>query len=137
MTKNDAESSASLTERRRAHVLVVEDDDMVRDHVVRQVGSLGYHVSEAPDGPSGLEILRARADVDLLFTDIVMPGGMSGRDLAEAARQLRPELRILFTSGYGGDDAGPDARPDQGFELLRKPYGRQELARRMREMFEG
>ena len=138
MTQAAAEPSASpaLAERGSEHVLVVDDDDMVRDFVVRRLASLGYQVSEAPDGPAGLEIIRARDDIDLLLTDVVMPGGMSGRDLAEEAAKLRPELRILFTSGYSENSIVHDSRLDQGVELLQKPYRRQELAQRLRMMFE-
>ena len=138
MTQAAAEPSASLAlaERGSEHVLVVDDDDMVRDFVVRRLASLGYQVSEAPDGPAGLEIIRARDDIDLLLTDVVMPGGMSGRDLAEEAAKLRPKLRILFTSGYSENSIVHDSRLDQGVELLQKPYRRQELAQRLRMMFE-
>lgn len=117
------------------HVLVVEDDAMIRDFVVRQLASLGYRVSEAPDGPTGLEIIRKQPDIDLLFTDIMMPGGMSGYDLAEAAKQLRPDLRILFTSGYSKESVGHSRL--NSMELLRKPYRRQDLASRLRMVFEG
>ncbi len=117
------------------HVLVVEDDDMLRDLVVRQVGSLGYWVSQAPDGPTGLEIIRRHPKIDLLFTDITMPGGMSGYDLAEKAARLRPDLRILFTSGFSKDSIGHRSRLGNR-ELLRKPYRRQDLAKRLHKIFE-
>lgn len=138
MTKTAAQLSTSHTtvEGCSKHVLVVEDDDLVRDHVVQQVASLGYRVSEAPDGPSGLDIIRARADIDLLFTDIVMPGGMSGFHLASAAKHLRPSLRILFTSGHSEDSVNHSHRLDQSFELLQKPYRRRELAHRLRKVLE-
>lgn len=123
-------------ERGSEHVLVVEDDDMVRSHVVRQLVSLGYQVSEASDGPTGLDIIRKRSDIDLLFTDIMMPGGMSGYDLAEAAEQLRPDLRILFTSGYTKDSIGYGSRLNS-WELLQKPYRRKQLASRLRKVLEG
>lgn len=127
----------STVERGCEHVLVVEDEDMIRELVVQQLVSLGYKVSEASDGPTGLEIIRERADIDLLISDIVMPGGMSGRDLAEEAMQLRPELRVLLTSGYSEDSDVRGDGTDRGFELLKKPYRRRELARRLRVMFEG
>jgi len=117
---------------RTEHVLVVDDDEMVRESVVRQVASLGYRVSEAPNGPAGLDIVRACADIDLLFTDIVMPGGMSGYDLAEAAERLRPDVRILFTSGYSEDITTHGSRLVQSVEMLQKPYRRQDLAQCLR-----
>lgn len=129
-------STAATVACGHAHVLVVDDDDMVREHVIRQLVSLGYEVSEASDGPSGLEIIRARSDIDLLFTDIVMPGGMSGHDLADAAVQLRPELRVLLTSGYRGNRDSNDLGAEWGFQWLQKPYRRHELAERLRKIFE-
>jgi len=119
------------------HVLVVEDNGMLREHVVGQIGALGYRVSAASNGSSALEIIRDRTDIDLLFTDIVMPGGMSGYELAEAARTIRPELRILYTSGYNEISSGGDGPLSEGGEMLPKPYRRQELASRLRNMFEG
>lgn len=138
MTKAFAEPYASGTavERGSEHVLVVEDDDLVRSHVVRQVISLGYQVSEAADGPAGLDIIRERTDINLLFTDLVMTGGMSGYDLAEAAEHLRPDLRLLFTSGHSKDSIGYGNWLDHSFELLQKPYRRQELAQRLRKVLE-
>ncbi len=116
-------------------VLIVEDDDMLRDLVVRQVGSLGYQVSEAPDGPTGLDMIHEHSNIDLLFTDITMPGGMSGYDLAEKAASLRPDLRILFTSGFSKENIGHRSRLGEK-TLLRKPYRRKELAHQLRKIFE-
>ncbi|MEI4263632.1 response regulator [Roseovarius sp. D0-M9] len=137
MTKPIARQAlpASTIEPGSKHVLVVEDDDMVREHVVQQVASLGYEVSEAPDGPAGLAIVRESRNIDLMFTDVVMRGGMSGHDLAKAVEELRPELPILFTSGYKESDIVSADRLNQEFELLQKPYRRRELAHRLRKMF--
>ncbi len=130
-------SPARLTvDRGIEQILVVEDDDSIRDLVVRQIFQLGYRVIEAADGAAGLEIIRERADIDLLFTDITMPGGMSGYDLAEAAERLRPDLRILFTSGYSEDSAGRGGQQFRKNDLLKKPYRRQELSRRLRKAFD-
>lgn len=119
------------------HVLVVDDNDMLRDIVVKQLASLGYQVSEAADANSALEILRERTDIDLLFTDIVMPGGMSGYDLAEEAQQLRPDLRVMFTSGYSKDTVDLDGGGTQKGELLKKPYRRKELEHMLRKVLDG
>jgi CheY-like chemotaxis protein len=124
-----------VAERAIEHVLVVEDDNLIRELVVRQLTLLGYRVTEAPDGPTGLKIICERTDIDLLFTDIVMPGGMSGYDLAEAAELLRPGLRILLTSGFSEESANQDGRLYHR-ELLHKPYRRQDLANRLRKVFE-
>lgn len=139
MIKTTAKPSAvpNANERGSEHVLVADDDDMVRELVVQQLTSLGYRVSEALDGPTVLEIIRERPDIDLLFADVVMPGGISGRDLAEGVAQLRPGLPILFTSGYGEDSIVQTGHLDRGFELLKKPYRKHELARRLRQMFDG
>lgn len=81
-------------------ILVVEDDDMVRLYAQAQLVSLGYRVICACHGPEALEVVRQREDIDLIFTDMVMPRGMSGRELAVAARAVRPNLKVLYTTGY-------------------------------------
>ncbi|MFW5832536.1 MAG: PAS domain-containing protein [Pseudomonadota bacterium] len=113
------------------HVLVVEDDAALRAHVVAQLRRSGYRVSEAGDAAEALACLDVRPDVDLLFTDVVMPGRMDGRDLAEAAKARRPGLPVLFTSGYPRDAIVHDGRLDEGVELLSKPYRFDDLAQRV------
>ena len=117
-------------------ILLVEDDELVRGFALDQLASLGYRVLEAGNGPEAMVILRQREDIDLLFTDVVMPGGMSGRDLAEQARALRPGLRVLYTSGYTQDAIVHHGRLDPGVLLLNKPYRRADLARKIREALE-
>lgn len=112
-------------------VLLVEDNDLVEQYASEQLATLGYNVIRAGNGPEALATLRSRDDIDLLFTDIVMPGGMSGWQLAEAARQLRPGLAVLYTSGYT-EELGEAAEPPDGSPMLRKPYRRAELARKLR-----
>ena len=109
-------------------VLVVEDDPDVRAYTVGLVGELGYSVLEAADGAAALELIDR--PVDLLLTDVVMPV-MSGPALAEAARARRPDLRILFTSGYTRDALVHDGRLDEGVDLLLKPFTLDTLARRL------
>jgi PAS domain S-box-containing protein len=114
-------------------VLVVEDDARVRRVTTSRLRQLGYHVIEADSGPSALEVVTRADRVDLLFTDIVMPGGMNGFELAEAVRTSRPGVRVLFTSGY----AEPEllARRETGSsDWLRKPYAAVDLARKLREV---
>jgi len=113
-------------------ILLVEDDDLVRDHLAAQLLALGYEVISARNGPEGLEVLRQTADLDLLFTDVVMPGGMSGRGLADAARALHPDLPVLFTSGYTEKAIIHHGRLDAGVQLLSKPYRQQDLANKVR-----
>ncbi len=109
-------------------VLVVEDDPDVRRGVVRQLVGLGYQPIEAEDGPSALQMLDARTDVTLLLTDIVLPGGMSGVQLAEEAASRLPKLKVLYSSGYTREAITRHGRLDEGVELLEKPYMRAELA---------
>ncbi|MEX2480371.1 MAG: response regulator [Gammaproteobacteria bacterium] len=113
-------------------ILVVEDDELVRRFARGQLRALGYRVIDAQDGRAALEILRARDDIALLFTDVVMPGGMSGRQLADAAQQLRSELGVLYTSGYTENAIVHHGRLDPGVLLLPKPYRRADLARMVR-----
>jgi PAS domain S-box-containing protein len=118
-------------------VLVVEDDVQVRGFVLSQLRDLGYRVLEAADGPQAQAILESDAAVDLLFTDVVMPGGLTGRQLAEVAKRKRPALKTLFTSGYTEDSVLRLGQLDPGVRLLSKPYRRQELAQRIRESLDG
>lgn len=108
-------------------LLVVEDDDLVREQLDRQLTALGYQVTLAENARAALDRL-AESSFDLLFTDVVMPGGMNGRQLADHARLLHPALPVLFTSGYVDDTILGDARFDETMKLLRKPYRRTELA---------
>lgn len=113
-------------------ILVVEDDDLVREHVVGQLTSLGYQVIEAANGAKALEKINVNPEIDLLFTDVVMPGGMSGSDLATAAQLVRPFLRVLFTSGYTQNAMVHNGKLDDGVDLLSKPYKRDHLAKKIR-----
>jgi len=121
----------------RETVLVVEDDSMVREFVVRQLKSFGYAVLEAADGPTAVEVMSSSAEIDLVFTDLVMPNGMTGRDVAEAAQRLRPEIKLLFTSGYGQNVILYQGKLDPRVPLLRKPYRKAELAKVIREVLDG
>lgn len=117
-------------------ILVVEDDGLVRHHVTDLLAGLGYRVLTADSGETALEVLRGGEEVDLMFTDVVMPGGMNGRELAERARALRPDLPILFTSGYARNAIVHHGRLDPGVHLLVKPYRRQELAAKVRQVLQ-
>ena len=111
-------------------ILCVEDDRDVRQYVTVQLESLGYTVIVASDGPEALAIAADGASFDLLFTDIVMAGGMNGRELADQMVASRPSLRVLFTSGYAYDSL--HGRGTEGTPLLTKPYRKAELARMLR-----
>jgi PAS domain S-box-containing protein len=119
------------------HVLVVEDNTALRRHAVDLVAGLGYRVSAAGDAAGALAIMRTAGDVDLLFTDVVMPGPMNGPALARAASAEFPGLRVLFTSGYTENAIIHHGRLDPGVQLLSKPYRRQDLAAKLRDVLTG
>jgi signal transduction histidine kinase/CheY-like chemotaxis protein len=119
----------------RASILVVEDNAEVRSAVVRQITELGHAVLEAADADAALALLKnSEAKVDLLFTDLVMPGGMNGHELARAAVAERPALKVLFTSGYPGTVWTKGERAKDGEHFLGKPYRKQDLARKLAEI---
>ncbi|MFO1059652.1 MAG: PAS domain S-box protein [Dongiaceae bacterium] len=126
--------SQAVESRGAGTILAVEDDELVRRHVEGLLSGLGYRVIAAADGPSALSVLRGGEPIDLLFTDVVMPGGMDGGALAEAAQALRPGLPVLFTSGYTEHGIVHHGRLEPGIHLLAKPYRRQELAAKLREL---
>lgn len=118
-----------------AMILVVEDEPIVRMLVVDQLGDLGYRTVEAQDASEALALLRRGGRFDLMLTDVGLPG-MSGRDLAEAARELRPDLRILFATGYSGGHTSELGLPARGMDFVGKPFDMDELARRIRSLLE-
>jgi CheY-like chemotaxis protein len=113
-------------------VLVVEDDADVRATVIGLLRDLGYRVLEAASGAQALTILESGEPIDLLFTDVVMTGSVTGKVLAQTARELRPGIKVLFTSGYTENSIIHQGRLDAGVQLLSKPYRRDELAARLR-----
>jgi signal transduction histidine kinase/CheY-like chemotaxis protein len=117
-------------------VLLVDDDEIVQATVASMLEDLGYTVLPALSGAEALAIIEKGAKVDLLFTDVVMPGAVSGRQLAERAVELAPGLKILFTSGYTENAIVHNGRLDLGVELLSKPYGREQLAAKVRRVLD-
>jgi PAS domain S-box-containing protein len=113
-------------------ILMVEDSQLVRHAVRRMLSSLGYAVIEAATATEAIELLNGAQRIDLLFTDMVLPGGLGGAELAETARGLRPDIRVLYTSGYTQMQTLL-AGNEEGIALLPKPYTKAELARRLRE----
>jgi PAS domain S-box-containing protein len=116
----------------RETILVVEDDDDVRSTVVEMLTDLGYRVLRARDAQSAFAIIESGAAIDLLFTDVVMPGPMRSTELARKARERLPGIVVLFTSGYADNAIVHHGRLDEGIELLSKPYTQEELARKIR-----
>jgi PAS domain S-box-containing protein len=121
---------------RGERILLVEDDDLVRAHAVQLLTSLGYGVVAATNGPEALALLRDNIPCDLLFTDVIMPGGLTGPKLAEAAHLLRPGLPVLYTSGYTENAIIHHGRVDPGINLLHKPYRKPELAAKLRAVLD-
>jgi len=113
-------------------ILIVEDDALVRTYVKTQIAGLGYATLEAANAAEALQVIDANAQIDLLFTDVIMPGAMNGRQLVDEALKRRPGLKTLFTSGYTENAIVHHGRLDSGVLLLAKPYRKSELARMIR-----
>jgi PAS domain S-box-containing protein len=130
-TNVSCEPSRSSLPTGHETILVVDDSSEMRQVAERHLRYLGYSVLTAEHGPAAVALLRAGMPLDLLFTDIAMPEGMNGFQLAEIARRLRPGLKVVFTTGYAGAE-GPADAPDWQQQLIRKPYRRPELAEKIR-----
>jgi PAS domain S-box-containing protein len=115
-------------------VLVVEDDDAVRATVVEMLTELGYRVLKAPDASAALAVIDSGVPIDLLFTDVVMPGPLRSPELARKAKERLPEVAVLFTSGYTENAIVHGGRLDRGVELIGKPYTKESLARKLRHV---
>jgi CheY-like chemotaxis protein len=111
-----------LTRPANETILVVEDDDRVRRLTVARLGALGYNTIEAIHGPAAVEMLAAHSDIELVFTDLVMPGGMSGYEVAKHVQDTYPDIKVLLTSGYAEELMNGDKLSERGLKLLRKPY---------------
>jgi signal transduction histidine kinase/CheY-like chemotaxis protein len=118
-------------------ILVVEDDEALCAYAIETLSELGYRVLGASNGATALGILDREQNVDLLFTDIVMPGGVNGRELAEEAVRRHPGLKVLFTTGYTRNAIIHHGRLDPGVHLINKPFSLEELGRRVRALLDG
>ncbi len=114
-------------------ILVVEDNDRVRRLTVARLSALGYHTIEAIHGPAAVETLAAHPDVELVFTDLVMPGGMTGYEVARHVQETYPGIKVLLTSGYAEELMNGDKLSERGLKLLRKPYRQAALTDAIRE----
>ena len=115
-------------------VLVVDDEPTVRMLVMEVLDDLGYQAFEAADGAAGLRILRTDAAIDLLITDVGLPGGMNGRQMADAARVERPDLKVLFITGYAENAVLSHGHLEPGMHVLTKPFAMEALATRVKEL---
>jgi CheY-like chemotaxis protein len=127
-----AESGISGGEHGGESILIVEDDALVREYVVTQISRFGYRTMAAGNAAEALALIDGAERFDLLFTDVIMPGGLNGRQLATEALKRRPELKVLYTSGYTENAIVHHGRLDAGVLLLPKPYLSSDLARMIR-----
>ncbi len=118
-------------------ILVVDDEPAVRLLITELLEDLGYIVLQAERGADALTILQSKAAIDLLITDVGLPGGMNGRQVADAARDVRPDLKILFVTGYAENAALAHDTLEPGMHVLPKPFAIAELIGRVTELLEG
>jgi CheY-like chemotaxis protein len=118
-------------------VLIVDDEPTVRMLVTEVLGDLGYAAIDAGDGTAALKVLQSDTRIDLLVTDLGLPGGMNGRQVADAARKLRPELKVLFITGYAQNAAIGNLYLETGMHVLTKPFAIDILAQRIRYVITG
>ena len=120
----------------RKRILLVEDDGEVRRFASETLRELGYTVHAAPEGATALEILDSTPQIQMLFTDVVLPNGMNGRQLADEALRRRPGLKVLYATGYTRNAIIHHGRLDSDVELLSKPFTANELARKVRAILD-
>jgi len=132
--ENEAEARLVAAARRSETILVVEDDEDVRGYSVEALCELGYRVVEASDGPAALRLLETDSDIDLLFTDVGLPGSLNGRQLADEVRRRHPSLKVLFTTGYARNAIVHQGRLDPGVDLIVKPFTYAALATKVRRV---
>ena len=129
-TAADAEAGHGET------VLVIDDEEPIRMLITDVLEEVGYRVVCAPDGPAGLKILQSDVRIDLLITDVGLPGGVNGRQVADAGRTTRPDLKVLFVTGYAENAVVGNGHLDAGMQVLTKPFAMSVLAARVRDIIE-
>jgi CheY-like chemotaxis protein len=132
-----AAAAAASTSGGSETILVVEDDPLVRNFVIAQLHSLGYKTVAAADGRAAMAQVASGEPFDLLFTDVIMPGGMTGRELADEVEKRRPGTKVLYTSGYTDNAIVHHGRLDEGVLLLTKPYRKPQLDQMVRRALRG
>lgn len=118
-------------------VLVIDDEPLVRMLIVDALEDLGYTALEAADGPSGLKVLRTMTRIDLLITDVGLPNCMNGRQVADAARSDRPDLKVMFITGYAENAVLSHGHLDHGMHIVTKPFNMEDFTRRVRAIVSG
>lgn len=129
-----SDPSETTGQARGETILVIDDEPTVRMLVVEVLSDLGYAVIEANDGTEGLALLRSAARIDLLVTDVGLPGVMNGRQVADAGRELRPGLKVLFITGYAESSVFAEGQVDAGTQVLTKPFTVETLGSRISGM---
>ncbi|MBL4907657.1 MAG: response regulator, partial [Sneathiella sp.] len=124
-------------EKENGNILVVEDDPDVRKLTVSLLGKLGYHVKEARDGAEALAILKQTDTIDLLLTDAILPGGKNGPDIAKEGKEIQPDLKVLYMSGYTEEAFANHNLASQKSILLQKPFHKAELAEKVQMALSG
>jgi signal transduction histidine kinase/ActR/RegA family two-component response regulator len=135
-TEDAAHYPAAVSDKGNETIPLVEDDDRLRTYTAEMLSELGYRVLEAATASAALALLASEEQVDLLFTDVVMPGGVNGRQLATAALERRPSLKVLFTTGYTRNAIVHHGRLDPGVELITKPFSLKDLSRKVRDVLD-
>jgi CheY-like chemotaxis protein len=118
-------------------VLVIDDEPTIRMLIAEVLEELGYSIMEAWDGASGMRVLQSDLRIDLLITDVGLPNGMNGRQVADAARQKRPNLKVLFITGYAENAVIGNGHLDKGMQVIAKPFEMNALVRKIRELVKG
>ena len=136
MAEESSRSASDCQSLGAETILVVEDDEALRLYTVEILSDLGYNVLAAANAAAALEIIGRGPDIDLLFTDIVMPGGMNGRQLGDEAIRQKPNLKVLFTTGYTANAIVHHGRLDPDVELISKPFTYESLGRKIRTILD-
>ena len=130
----EVSNAAVAASGRGETVVVIDDEPALRQLMVEVLEDNGYIALEAADGPSGLKLLESEDDVDLLITDVGLPGGMNGRQVADAARVSRPGLKVLFVTGYAENAIVRNGLLDSGMEVMTKPFTMASMGSKIRDL---
>ena len=133
-TEQETEAEEAIAAGDGEVVVVIDDEPLIRMLVVEALEENGYQVMDAGDGPSGLKVLGTAPRVDLLITDVGLPGGMNGRQVADAARVQRPDLKVLFLTGYAENAVVGNGHLDPGMQVMTKPFVHAEFINKVREL---
>jgi CheY-like chemotaxis protein len=134
--QDDTETRVARPQAHQAVILLVDDDATIRTLLSEELREAGYAVMTAANGPEGLAVLQSQQAIDVLITDVGLPGGLNGKQVADAGRRLRPALKVLFITGYAEKAAVGDGLPGPGMLLVTKPFQFAELAEKLRKLLD-